>query len=174
MTSTARHLSPRALGTGRVAGRRAADEGAAGQVPVCLGAAAGPADCVCLEDCGLGCSPGQECLGGGVPSVPAVCHAIRRPRSWASTARPGPGRPQRLGSLQPAPPSRRPLARVPGPGPAGALTEAPSRPHTPSLWPGFPQMSWPLAVDLGSQPHPSFTLRTWWRAPAGFGALSYP
>lgn len=124
-----------------------------------------------------GLAPGAESAWGvGGPSVPAACYAIRRPWSWASTARPGPGRPQRPGSLQrlPAPPSRRPSARVPGPGTAGALMEAPSRPHTLSLWPGFPQTSWPLAVDLGSQPHPSFTPRTWWRAPAGFGALPYP
>ena len=60
-------------------------------------------------------SRGRECLGQGRPSVPAAWHAIRRPQSWASTAQPAPGCPQRVGGLQqpPAPPSRGPSARVP-------------------------------------------------------------
>ena len=80
----------------------------------------------------------------------------------------------------PAAPGRPPAAARPSPGaprhglhPGGALTEAPGRPHTPSPRPRFPQTSWPLAVDLGSQPHPSLPPRTWWRAPAGFGAFPY-
>ena len=77
MTSTARHLSPRALGAGPVAGRRAADEGAVGKVPVRPGAAAGPAGCVCLEDCGLGWLPGPRVPGAGGPVCP--CSLARHP-----------------------------------------------------------------------------------------------
>ena len=86
MTSTARHLSPRALGAGPVAGRRAADEGAVGQgavgrFPCARGRLRGLwAVCVWRTVAWAG-SQGRECLGQVGPSVPAAWHAIRRPQS---------------------------------------------------------------------------------------------
>lgn len=173
MTSTARHLSPRAPGAGPVVGRRAADEGAVGQVPVRPGDGRGACGLCVFGGLWPGLAPGAESAWGrgvrlslhpGKPSVgpragPAPCSLPQGARSaWEASS-------SRL-LLPPGAPWR-------GFHPGGTLTEAPSRPYTLSPRPSFPQTSWPLSVALGSQPHPSFTPRTWWRAPTGFGAFPY-
>ena len=145
MTSTERHLSPRAVGAGRVLGRRLVDEEDVGQGSCVRGIdqmlvaeGAGRWICWILFVWGIvtGCPLGPGLAHGAesawcCPLLQAALHAIREPQSRARAAPAAPGLPRLLGRVQqwPAPPSTSPSPWFPDLGPGVALTEAPSRQH---------------------------------------------